>query len=273
MDTAVYRPAEAESREPVSQISPESRDVEWSNPYGPSVTPVCVSVAEGYERWASTYDQAPNPLLNLEARKLAALIPNMKGKRVLDLACGTGRWLERISAQGADSAIGVDLSAAMLRIAARKPAIMGRLTQADCLNLPFRSAVFDLVICSFALGHIPALAVVVSELARVTKPGADVFVSDLHSEAYARGWRTGFRDPSSAVQIEMWPRTAEETIRVFYSGGFECLTHLPISLGEPERPFFTQAGKDNLFKQACQVPAVLVCQFRLTAPTRSRGQQ
>lgn len=259
----------------MSQISTTaaSREIGWSHST-PSVTPAYVSVAEGYERWASSYDQAHNPLLNLEARKLVALLPNLSGKCVLDLACGTGRWLERISAQGADSTVGVDLSAAMLRVAGQKPAIMGRLAQADCLNLPFRPAVFDLVICSFALGHIHALGGLVSELARVTKPGADVFISDLHSEAYARGWRTGFRDPISAVQIETWPRTAEETIRAFYSGGFECLTHLPICLGEPERPIFTQAGKCHLFKQACQVPAVLVCHFRLT-PTqkRQRGER
>jgi SAM-dependent methyltransferase len=150
----------------------------------------------------------------------------------------------------------------MLRVAGKKPAIMGRLAQADCLNLPFRSAVFDLVVCSFALGHIHTLGAMVTELARVTKPVAYVFVSYLHPEAYAQGWRTGFRDPGSVVQIEMWPHTAEEIIRAFYSGGFECLTHLPLCLGEPEKLIFAQAEKSHLFKPACQVPAVLVCHFR-----------
>jgi len=274
MDPAAYRLAEAESREPVSQTSSESREIGWSNSTAPSATPAYVSVLEGYERWASTYDQAPNPLLNLEARKLGILLPSLSDKRVLDLACGTGRWLERFLAQSADSAIGVDSSAAMLRVARKKPATQGRIAQADCLNLPFRSTVFDLVVCSFALGHIGALGAMVNELARVTKSGADVFVSDLHPEAYAQGWRTGFRDPIGAVQIEMWPRTAEQTIRAFYSGGFECLTHLPLCIGEPEKPIFARAGKGHLFKQACQVPAVLICHFRrMPAWMRPRGEQ
>jgi ubiquinone/menaquinone biosynthesis C-methylase UbiE len=251
----------------------EPREIEWSNYTAPSGTPAYVSVAEGYERWAPTYDQTPNPLLNLEARKLVTLLPSVSGKRVLDLACGTGRWLERISARGPELAIGVDLSDAMLQVAGRKPAIMGRLAQADCLNLPFRSAVFDLVVCSFALDHIYALRAMVSELARVTKAGADVFVSDLHPEAYTRGWRAGFRDSHSAVQIEMWPRAAEEMIRVFQSGRFECLTYVPLCLGEPERPIFAQAGKSHLFTRACQVPAILVFHFRRTPETRSRGQR
>jgi ubiquinone/menaquinone biosynthesis C-methylase UbiE len=194
------------------------------------------------------------------------MLPDLRGKRVLDLACGTGRWLERISAQGADSAIGVDLSAAMLRVAGKKPAIVGRLAQADCLNLPFRSAVFDLVVCSFALGHIHALGAMVSELARVTKSGADVLVSDLHPQAYAQGWRTAFRDPHRAFQLEMWPRAAEEILRAFYSEGFECLTHLPLCLGDPEKPIFAQAGKSHFFTRACQVPAVMICRFRRTPP-------
>ena len=238
----------------------------------PTVAPSYVSVAEGYERWAPTYDQAPNPLLNLEERKLAALLPGLSGKHVLDLAYGTGRWLEKLTARGVCVGIGVDLSAAMLRVAGKKPAITGRLAQADCLALPFRSEVFDLVLCSFALGHIHDLGAMVRELARVTKAGADVFVSDLHPEAYARGWRTGFRDSLSAMQIEMSSRSAEEIIRAFYSGGFECLTHLPLCLGEPEKPIFARAGKSHLFARACQVPAVLVCHFRHTsAESRSRG--
>ena len=224
-----------------------------------------VPVAEGYERWAPTYDRSPNPLLAREERYLTPLLAHLHGKHILDLACGTGRWLQKLLAKGAGGVVGVDSSAAMLRVAGEKDAIAGRLAQADCLRLPFPASAFDLVICSFALSHIPDLQGIVSELGRVTKSGAEVLVSDLHPEAYARGWRTGFRDGRSAVQIEILPRTAEEIIRAFYSAGFECLTHVPLCLGEPEKPIFARAGKSHFFAEACQVPAVLVCQFRRTA--------
>jgi ubiquinone/menaquinone biosynthesis C-methylase UbiE len=150
----------------------------------------------------------------------------------------------------------------MLQVANEKRAIHGRLSQAACENLPFRSAAFDLAICSFAVGHIRDLPSMVRELARVVKPGGDVFVSDLHSEAFGKGWRVGFRDEQSAIQIEMQPRTAEEIVRTFYANGFECLTYLPLCLGRAEEPIFARAEKAHLFADACRLPAILICHFK-----------
>jgi ubiquinone/menaquinone biosynthesis C-methylase UbiE len=232
----------------------------------PSGTPLLLGVEEGYERWAPGYDQDPNPVIAREQRYFESLLPGMHGKNVLDLACGTGRWLEKALACGARSGTGVDCSTAMLRIAGKKSGIHGKLAQADCLDLPFRPTVFDCAICSFALAHIQNLRSVVQELALVMKPRGEVFVSDLHPEAYARGWRTGFRDADSAVQIDAFPHLAEEIVRAFYAGGFECLTYISLCLGEAERPIFVKANKQHIFEKACRVPAVLVCRFKRCNP-------
>ena len=227
-----------------------------------SLTPA----AEGYERWAPIYDDDPNPLLAREERYLLPLLASLQNKRTLDLACGTGRWVEKLKAHGG-SRVGIDCSVAMLRVAAKKEAASGRVARGICESLPFRTAVFDLAICSFALGHIRDLASVGRELARVTRPGASIFVSDLHPEAFAQGWRVGFRDGTTAVQIETLPRTAEEIVQAFNSSGFECITQVPLRLGEPEKPIFVKAGKIHSFAAACQLPAVLACHFkRLDSP-------
>jgi ubiquinone/menaquinone biosynthesis C-methylase UbiE len=222
--------------------------------------PVPVSVAEGYERWAPIYDRTHNPLLAREERYLAPLLVNLNHKRILDVACGTGRWLEKLRPAG--SAVGIDCSLAMLRVARTKTAIAGHLVSGFCEGLPFRSSTFDLAICSFALGHVRDLASMVRELARVTKPGADIFVSDLHPEAFARGWRVGFRDDSFAIEIETQPRAIEEILGTFHSSAFECLTLDSLSLGEPEKPIFARAGKAHSFAEACRLPAILVCHFK-----------
>src|SRR5271167_4068657 len=91
-----------------------------------------VTLQEGYERWAPTYDRDPNPLLALAERQLQLMIPPLEGKRVLDLACGTGRWLAWLMTGGASLGVGVDFSPAMLAAATEKTAVHGRLVQADC---------------------------------------------------------------------------------------------------------------------------------------------
>lgn len=264
MDAAVYRPAETQGREFVNSranVEQESAGASGQEPVEVADSHP-VSVSAGYERWAPIYDHTPNPLLACEERYLLPLFLEVRNKRMLDLACGTGRWLEKLAAEGCERGVGVDCSSAMLRVAAAKDEIAGRLALASCDHLPFRSAIFDLAICSFALGHIGDLGSFVLELARVTKSGADVFVSDLHSDAYTRGWRVGFRDESSSVQIEMLPRAVEEIVEAFHTEGFECLTCLPLCLGDSEREIFIRAGKAHSFAEACRLPAVLICHFK-----------
>jgi ubiquinone/menaquinone biosynthesis C-methylase UbiE len=229
-----------------------------------------VSVAEGYELWAPLYDDDPNPLLAREERHFQPLLRGLRGKSVLDLACGTGRWLERATAQGATFAVGIDSSAPMLYVANQKSTIRKRLAGADCGSLPFPDATFDIAICSFALGHFQDLDRIVNELARVTKNGADVFVSDLHPDASAHGWRVGFRHAGAPIHIKTRSRTVEEIVQAFCSSTFECEVQEALKLGEPERHIFDRAGKSNYFLDACSLPAVLFCHFRRTKLRRER---
>jgi ubiquinone/menaquinone biosynthesis C-methylase UbiE len=237
-----------------------------------SSSPFLVGVRDGYERWAPTYDHFPNPLLAREQRHVLPLLPGLRNRSVLDLACGTGRWLTRLVAVDARLAVGVDLSSAMLRVAGEKKSLSGRVVQGDCRKLPFRPSTFDFSICSFALGHIQDLRSTAAEFSRVMKPESDLFVTELHPEAYERGWRTGFRDQQSAVQFHTLPHSAEDILRAFYSVGCGCVTHVGLCLGGPEQTIFAEAGRQHLFQAACRVPAVLFCHFkRASGVTAKRG--
>ena len=229
-----------------------------------------LSPGEAYELWATTYDVSLNPLLALEERHLLPLLPAMKGKAVLDLACGTGRWLKRLVELGARLGIGVDCSAAMLRIAATKFAMTHHLARADCTQLPFGAGFFDFAICSFALSHFPDLSVVSREFAIALKPGADLVVSDLHPGAYARGWRTAFRYGCTAVEIRTVVHPSRKVLEQFLSSGFDCCDLLSEPLGEPERTLFLQSGRGHLFQPACETPAVFIARFRRNRSPVSR---
>jgi len=226
------------------------------------LTARCVSVEQGYKLWASHYDRDPNPLLALEERELRPLLPTVEGKDVVDAACGTGRWLARLLSWGARSATGADLSGAMLEIARAKRPLRGHLLRAECTALPLRSESADLIICSFAVGHFGDLVPLASELARVAKPGADLYLTDLHPEAYAKGWRTGFRGDRASIEITTFAPSAERLGGAFGSRGFAVTRFLHAYLGEPERSIFAQAGRPRWFETACKTPAVLICHLK-----------
>lgn len=224
-----------------------------------------ISVEAGYERWARSYDTFPNPILAREERYVLPLLPALEGKHALDLACGTGRWLEVLIKRGAKCAVGIDLSPAMLDVARAKPVARERLLRADCTQPPFASATFDFAVCSFALSHISELRSFVGGLSRIMKPGSDLFLTDIHPEAAALGWRTGFRDDTSGVSIEMFPRRIEKIMQVFVACGFECVTQVGLCLGRVEKPIFATANREWLFESACRVPAIYFAHFRRVA--------
>jgi len=229
---------------------------------GPGATPV--SAKEGYRLWAATYDDDANPLLALEERGLFPMLPDLRDKDALDVGCGTGRWLWTFLNLGARSALGVDSSAEMMVRAAEKPVLRNRLVLGDCLALPLRARMADVVVCSFIVGHVLKPQALAGELSRVSRPRADVFVTEMHPESQARGWRCAFRRGNRTVEIRSLPHAPGDLRKTFEAEGFKLVLRRDLSLAEQERHIFAKAGKSHIFEAACSMPAVLVLQFRLT---------
>ena len=221
-----------------------------------------VSAREGYDLWAATYDAEPNPLLALEERGLRPMLPGLEGKDALDIGCGTGRWLSVLHHLGARSVLGVDSSAAMIVSAAAKRPLRGRLIRGDGLALPLRARLADLVVCSFMLGHISSPRELARELARVSRPRADLFVTDMHPEAPARGWRCAFRRGDQTVEIRTCIHAAGDIRSSFEAEGFKFVKSAAFHVGEPERRIFWAARREDIFQAASAVPAVLIQHFR-----------
>jgi SAM-dependent methyltransferase len=206
-----------------------------------------VSPQEGYRQWAQTYDQSPNPMVALETRYVAEWIEVQPGECLIDVGCGTGRWIK------STGGIGVDLSREMLE----RTQAVGRIVQGDALRLPFASGIADIVLCSLTLGYLFPARAAVNEMRRVARPGGLVIVSDVHPEAIRRGWKHSFRSGPLIYEIENRPYSIddlpleglEETRAVFF--------------GEPERPIFQRAGKAGYFDEACRIPALWMLKWRV----------
>jgi ubiquinone/menaquinone biosynthesis C-methylase UbiE len=118
--------------------------------------------SDGYER-----ERGKGYHRMLEDLEMQVVEPLARGKRVLEVGCGTGLILARL-AKHAQLARGIDVSPGMLQSARERglDVVLGSATA-----LPFADASFDLV-CSFkVLAHVPDISVALREIARVTRPG------------------------------------------------------------------------------------------------------
>lgn len=95
------------------------------------------------------------------------------GRRVLDVACGTGNLAIPLARQGA-IVTGVDIASNLL-IQARERAAAEDLTatfdEGDAEQLPYADASFDAVVTMFGAMFAPRPELVASEFARVLRPG------------------------------------------------------------------------------------------------------
>jgi malonyl-CoA O-methyltransferase len=156
---------------------------------------------EGYTAWAACYDDDGNPLIPLEAEAVRDLTGPLDGRTVLDLGCGTGRHTLTFAAGGSRVAA-VDQCLAMMTGARRKlagfPVLWARL--ALPAHLPFRTGTFDLAVMGLVAEHLPDLASVARESARVVRRGGRLVMSALHPDRTATGQRARFVDPETGLR-------------------------------------------------------------------------
>ena len=220
-------------------------------------TRTVVEPLEGFRLWAETYDDDLNPVLALEHRVLLGELDPFTGKRVLDVACGTGRWMAAAQRQGAAS-FGIDLSKEMLCRAERKDQLAGRLVLADACCLPIASEAADVVVCSFALGSMASVRVAIRELSRVTRLGGRVIVSDLRPDTGQLPWRSTFRNGTRVYEVAQHRHDQEDCVAAGRVAGLRLVRCLEPRFGETERGIFRRAGKEREFESARRVPAVSI---------------
>ena len=224
-----------------------------------------VSALEAYERWAATYAPEPhNPLMAAEQRTMLALLPDVVSRRVLDLACGTGRYARLAAAAHAASVVALDLSPAMLQ----RAAIAGLRVQASMDRLPLVDACFDIVISGLALGHAPDLDRWMREVARVLAPGGTLLYSDFHPAAAERGLRRTFRDGSQQVHEVAHCCHAVEAQRDAAIGAGLAVEHV-VELRAGIEFVETFDGADAFYRREHGTPLVLVVRAR-KVPYRGR---
>jgi ubiquinone/menaquinone biosynthesis C-methylase UbiE len=212
---------------------------------------------EAYERWARVYPPvAHNPLMRGEQAAMLELLPAVAGSRVLDLACGSGRYSRLLLEANAGQVVALDFCIPMLQQVASASRVCGSMMQ-----LPFQANSFDCVISGLALGHATDIYPWMCEIARVLRPGGCLLYSDFHPQAARAGMTRSFKDDAD----ETWtvPHRAydlECQQQAVAAAGLTIQALSQIRVGVELTEAF--AGSDSIYRDWHGLPLVLVVQAR-----------
>ncbi|MGE3270154.1 MAG: class I SAM-dependent methyltransferase [Chloroflexota bacterium] len=156
--------------------------------------------------WADAYEHAA----------FKSLLPEVTGRRALDLGCGTGQWARFLAESGASEVIGVDLSEQMLAVARADRAHPNVTYQRNSMEgAAFPPGRFELVISSLAFHYVEDFAGLARRIADWLTPSGHLVFSNEHpvylSRATGEGW---VRDADGQAQHWALSRYGDEGLRV-----------------------------------------------------------
>lgn len=123
---------------------------------------------EAWDQRAGYYDELFAPISMQAIPAILDGLGSLKGKRHLDIACGTGHLVVAAAQRGAISE-GVDFAPSMIETA-RENYPGQKYSLADAVRLPFDGEAFDAVTCAFGLPHIANPQAAIDEAFRVLAP-------------------------------------------------------------------------------------------------------
>jgi ubiquinone/menaquinone biosynthesis C-methylase UbiE len=141
------------------------------------------ALADYYAQRAPEYESIyQKPERQVDLAKLRALVArSFTGRRVLEIACGTGWWTEVIAAT-AKTIVATDISDTVLGIARRKPidSRTVRFERCDAFELNTIEGPFDAAFAAFWWSHLKReeLTLFLHQLSRRLEPGSLVMFLD-----------------------------------------------------------------------------------------------
>jgi ubiquinone/menaquinone biosynthesis C-methylase UbiE len=160
-----------------------------------------------FDRWSTVYDRPRfqeatyRPVHDAVLARLTEAQPEM----VLDLGCGTGQLVRRLTEEFPDAeVVGLDYSAGMLAEASHRVGTCANLVRADAQYLPFRSASVDVVVCTESFHWYRDQQRALAALAAVLRPGGQLVIASISAitdigESAVRRWSSAGGQPVRAL--------------------------------------------------------------------------
>ena len=127
----------------------------------------------------------------------------LRGARVLDAGCGTGRLAAELADSGAARVWGVDASPEMLAVAREKTRRAG-FKEARLEALPFTNGWFDAAV-AWLVVHLVTRPEALAELRRVLRPGGRLAVVTFDPEHFSGFWLNRYFPSLEAIDRARFP--------------------------------------------------------------------
>jgi malonyl-CoA O-methyltransferase len=213
-----------------------------------------------YDRWSTFYDTYPNPTVAVDELTFPPLWRDrLRGGRVLEIGCGTGRHTRKLVSAG-NRVLGIDPSAGMLAVA-REKVPEATFVEADFLTCDgIEPGAFDAALASLVLEHLPDLPAFFRRVAAALKaPGAELYLSEIHPVRTAEGTFAHFKDEATHEEIRLvsYPHTAEQIEAAAGGAGFRVVERRDVVGDE------TLAGLHPKWSRYLGQPMIQLWQLRL----------
>jgi ubiquinone/menaquinone biosynthesis C-methylase UbiE len=197
----------------------------------------------------------PHPLAKVYAKELSFALQRLepRGKQVLDVGCGPGRFAIAFASEGAAGVTATDISSQVLTRARRRSeeaSVAGRITfcVGDAERLPYRTGTFEAVSCMQTFVHLPNPEQAAREMFRVCRHGGR-FVATATNQDRSWAWRY----PSAATAEFLFERLPDDlrarVLQLVSSSRLSKALRLNGGLSAPHRGFSMSAFR-GLFSTA-----------------------
>lgn len=150
----------------------------------------------------------------------------LRGRRILEVGCGTGVLAAALAEREAARVWAVDAEPAMLEVArTRVPASVGlKLGRAEAL--PFRDGWFERAVMRQVVQHVER-ARALPELARVLAPGGRAAIATFQRSHFERFWLNPFFPSFEAIELARFP-DPDVLARELEGAGFASTRIVPL---------------------------------------------